>query len=109
MSGKCQKIHIQILYIHCHMGNALGSVCHEISACLMCQLRKTLDIIFAAQHIGYLGHSNDLRSFAQCLLKGFTTAPVLAAACCQGRRLLWCSIMLTRISSPGFSTSEPKL
>ena len=101
MPGKCQKIHIQILYVHCHMGHALGSVCHEISACLMCQLCKTLDIIFAAQHIGYLGHGNDLRSVAQCLLKAssvyfpssvhsryFTTAPVLAAACCQGRRLL---------------------
>ena len=40
---------------------------------------------------------------------GTTTATVLAPSCCQGRRLLWCSIMLTRISSPGFSTSEPKL
>ena len=71
MPGKCQKIHIQILYVHCHMGHALGSVCHEISACFMCQLCKTLDIVFAAQHIGYLGHGNDLRSVAQCLLKSF--------------------------------------
>ena len=52
MSGKCQKIHIQILYIHCHMGNALGSVRYKISTGLMGDLCKMFDVIFAAQYIG---------------------------------------------------------
>ena len=31
------------------------------------------------------------------------TAPVRAATICQGTRLLWCSITVVRISSPGWS------
>ena len=31
-----------------------------------------------------------------------STAPVRSASCCQGTRLEWCSIVVTRISSPRF-------
>ena len=95
MSGKCQKIHIQILYIHCHMGNALGSVRYKISTGLMGDLCKMFDVIFAAQYIGYLGHGHNLRpitqSRAECFFGIFSilgTLQILYHSSCSSSCLL---------------------
>ena len=63
VSGKCQKVHVQILHIHRHMRNALSAICHNSNSSLMADPGKCFDIIFHAQHIGYLCNGNNLRMF----------------------------------------------
>ena len=38
-----------------------------------------------------------------------STAPVRSASCCQGTRFEWCSIVVSRISSPACTLASPQL
>ena len=61
MSGKCQKIHIQFLYIHRHMRNTLRSICHDHNSLLMADFCKSPDIVSDTQNIGHLRNCHKFR------------------------------------------------
>ena len=60
MSGKCQKVHIQILHIHLGMGNGLGSVTNKYSSNFMSKLCKKLNVLNISKNIGNLSHCHQL-------------------------------------------------
>ena len=60
MAGECNKISIQCLHIHFHVGGTLGGIDQHNTAVAVYQLDHFLYRVYAAQHVGNMANGGQL-------------------------------------------------
>ena len=81
MSGKCEKIHIQLLNVYGNMRRALCGICHHYGAVLMSDADDFLYRVLSSEHIGNLCDSRQpgagCKGFSDLLLRQLPVLPAL--------------------------------
>ena len=117
-----EEVAVEVLHVDRHVRHALRAIDQHDGAEPVRERGDLLDRVDRAEHVRHLRDGDDLRLRAdlrqhvvpdqlarrrryRCSAR---VAPVSCAIICHGTRLLWCSIAVKTISSPGLRNLRPQ-